>query len=101
MKKILISSLIGLVVGALAVFLVLHKSVSQDIESFDKNSFYEVTSKLNNGGNLYFYFSTERVIKLVDNFITTTRQMAKTQMSQTRIKMTFPFENPDEESTAC
>jgi type II secretory pathway pseudopilin PulG len=86
MKKILISSLIGLIIGALVVFLVLHKSVSQDIESFEKNSFYEVTSKLNNGGNFYLYFSTEKVIKLVDDFIIMARQMVETQMSKSQIR---------------
>lgn len=86
MKKILISLLIGLVIGALVVFLVLHRSISQDIESSEKNSFYEVTSKLNTGGNLYLYFSTERVIKLIENFLSTTRQIVETQMSKSQVK---------------
>ncbi|MGB2843647.1 MAG: hypothetical protein WBC02_02190 [Candidatus Aminicenantaceae bacterium] len=67
MKKILISLLIVLVTGVLVGSLTLCKGKPK-IKSAVENSYDEVTSKLNQGGNLYLYVSTERVEKFVDEF---------------------------------
>ena len=62
MKKMLISLVIGLLIGALGVFFIFQETTPQKIESAEENSFYEVTSKLNLGGNLYLYLSSEQTL---------------------------------------
>ena len=68
MKKVLVFLLIVLVTGALLVSLTLCKGTPKKIKSAVKNSYDEVTSKLNQGGNLYLYVSTERIEKFVEEF---------------------------------
>jgi len=67
MKKFLISLLIVLVTGVLVVSLTMCKGKAK-IKSAVENSFDEVTSKLDQGGNFYLYVSTERVEKYVEEF---------------------------------
>lgn len=79
MKKILISLVIGLLIGAVVVFFIFHETTPQKIESVDKNSFYEVTSKLNLGGNLYYYLSTEQIIQKIEEFGAKMRKILESQ----------------------
>jgi type II secretory pathway pseudopilin PulG len=82
MKKILISLVIGLLIGAVVVFFIFHETTPQKIESVEKNSFYEVTSKLNLGGNLYFYLSTEQVIQKIEEFGAKMRKILESQTTK-------------------
>ena len=59
-----------LIVGVLVLFLILGGCTSQGIKSTEKNSFNEVTSKLDQGGEIYVYLSTEKVIRSVETFLT-------------------------------
>lgn len=91
MKKILISLVIGLLIGALAVFFILQETTPQKIESVEKNSFYEVSSKLNLGGNLYMYLSTEKVIQTVDQFAGKLREILQTQAANLKNQKVNPL----------
>lgn len=82
MKKIIISLVIGLLIGALVVFFIFHETTPQKIESAEKNSFYEVTSKLNLGGNLYMYLSSEQVIQKIEEFASKMRGVLESQVSK-------------------
>ena len=82
MKKIIISLVIGLLIGALVVFFIFHETTPQKIESAEKNSFYEVTSKLNLGGNLYLYVSSEQVIRKVEDFALKMRGIIESQAAK-------------------
>lgn len=79
MKKILIALIIGLIVGSLAVFLIFHETTPQKIESVEKTSFYEVTSHLNMGGNLYFYADTEKIARKIEQVAVKLRKFLETQ----------------------
>ncbi|MCK4835984.1 MAG: hypothetical protein KAT17_05070, partial [Candidatus Aminicenantes bacterium] len=91
MKKILISLVIGLLIGALAVFFILKETTPQKIESAEKNSFYEVSSKLNLGGNLYFYVSTEKVIQTVEEFAGKIRKILESQAAKIQSEKMNPL----------
>lgn len=67
MKKFLVFLLIVLVTGVLVGSLTLCKGKPK-IKSAVDNSYDEVTSKLDQGGNFYLYVSTERVVKFVEEF---------------------------------
>ena len=49
----------------------------QGVKPGVKNSYNEVTSKLDKGGNIFIYVSTERVVKTVDDFVTKLSQIAQ------------------------
>ena len=74
MKKVMISLLIGLIIGGGAVYMfqdkipLLNRGTSQPVASSGKTSFDAVTAKLDKGGTLYMYCSTEGVIKFLDEF---------------------------------
>jgi len=67
MKKFLVFLLIVLVTGVLVGSLILCKGKPK-IKSAVENSYDEVTSKLDQGGNLYLYVSTEKIEKFVEEF---------------------------------
>lgn len=82
MKKVLISLLIGLVTVALVVSLILCKGTPKKMKSAVKNSYDEVTSKLDQGGNLYLYVSTERAVKFVEELGEKLRKIVEAQASR-------------------
>ena len=82
MKKVLISLLIGLVTVSLVVSLILSKGTPKIMKSAVKNSYDEVTSKLDQGGNLYLYVSTERAVKFVEELGEKLRKIVETQVSR-------------------
>jgi hypothetical protein len=92
MKKILVSLVVGLIIGAVAVFFIFHETTPQKIESVEKNSFYEVTSHLNMGGDLYFYVSSEKIIQKVEKFATTLRKILGDQMPADQISKLNPLQ---------
>jgi type II secretory pathway pseudopilin PulG len=92
MKKIIISLVIGLLIGALVVFFIFHETTPQKIESAEKNSFYEVTSKLNLGGNLYFYLSTEQIIKKIEEFAQKMRGIIESQAVKIQARGVNPLQ---------
>jgi hypothetical protein len=62
------------VVGLVLVF-TLAQGCKGGVKSSVKTSFDDVTSKLDEGGNIYLYVSTERVIKAMDEFAGQLRAM--------------------------
>lgn len=71
MKKIVISLLVGLIIGGGIAYFILHTQsggpAPAKVDSAVKNSFNEVTAKLDAGGELYLYVSTERMIAYVED----------------------------------
>jgi len=86
MKKIIICVLVGILIGGVVIYFVMHKSSTPKIEPVVKNSFSEVTSKLDQGGNLYLYYSTERVVKSIEKFAGKLRKIIDLQVSKSNIK---------------
>jgi type II secretory pathway pseudopilin PulG len=88
MKKVIISVLIGLIVGGGAVYLILHFQkggpAPATVDSAVKNSFTEVTSKLDGGGELYLYVSTERVVNYVEDFAAKLRKIVAANVDESR-----------------
>lgn len=86
MKKRLISLVTGVLVwAAIANFVFLGglpmdaapaaAFAGKDKKPVEKNSFNEVTAKLDKGGNLFLYAGTERLVKTVDEFAVNLRTM--------------------------
>jgi type II secretory pathway pseudopilin PulG len=92
MKKVLISLLVGLIIGAVGVYFLLEKGILQKVTGTvtpsEKNSFYEVTSKLDKGGGLYLYVSTEKLIKSVDEFANKLRKLIEQEVAKSEAKET-------------
>ena len=86
MKKIIICLLVGILIGGAVIYLVMHKSPTPKIEPAVKNSFSEVTSKLDQGGNLYLYYSTERVVKSIEEFAKKLRKIIELQVFKPNIE---------------
>ena len=86
MKKIIICLLVGILIGGAVIYLVMHKPPTPKIESAVKNSFFEVTSKLDQGGNLYLYYSAERVAKSIEKFAGKLRKIIEVQISKSNIE---------------
>ena len=88
MKKINILLMIGIIIGS--VFLIFNmnqyasnsEAAGERITSAKKTSFKEVTAKLNPGGSLYLYVSTEGIVKAVDEFAQNLRKLLETQLSK-------------------
>ena len=68
MKKTIIGIVIGLVVGTLAMALFFGPGVGRKEPVGPKNSFYPVTGKLDPGGDIYLYASTESLIRGTGEF---------------------------------
>ena len=88
MKKINILLMIGVIIGSIILIFTMYQCSSNSeaagerIPSAKKTSFDEVTSKLNPGGSLYLYVSTEGLIKAVDEFAQNLRKLLETQLSK-------------------
>ena len=82
MKKIMILFLGGLLVWGTLLYPVPDDSKTKKVKSAVKNSFYEVTSKLDQGGSLYIYVSTEHCIKFVDEFVANLRKIIEIGLSK-------------------
>jgi type II secretory pathway pseudopilin PulG len=82
MKKIIFPLIIGLIIGAIIMFYVLDQDTSPSVTSDTQNSFYEVTSNLDKGGNLYLYASTEKIMKTVEEFALTLRNLLEKNISK-------------------
>jgi type II secretory pathway pseudopilin PulG len=88
MKKINILLVIGVIIGSVILIFNLNQcssnseAVGERIASAKKTSFKEVTAKLNPGGSLYLYVSTEGLIKAVDEFAQNLRKLIETQLSK-------------------
>ncbi|MGD2085660.1 MAG: type II secretion system protein GspG [Candidatus Aminicenantes bacterium] len=88
MKKINILLMIGIIIGSVILIFNMNQCSSNSeaagerIQSAKKTSFSEVTAKLNPGGSLYLYVSTEGIIKAVDEFAQNLRKLLETQLSK-------------------
>ena len=68
MKKIAIPIIVALLVGVVAAYFLLPSRLPNHVHPAEPNSFGAVTAHLDSGGELYVYFSTERIIKAFDQF---------------------------------
>lgn len=88
MKKINILLVIGVIIGSVILIFNLNQCSSNSeaagerIKSAKKTSFNEVTARLNPGGSLYMYVSTEGFVKAVDEFAQNLRKLLETQLSK-------------------
>lgn len=85
MKKKTLFLVTGALIGALMVFFMSQcggGDTPERIKSAEKTSFYEVTSKLNKGGSIYLYLSTEKFIKTVDEFAVKVRGIVEKEVSK-------------------
>lgn len=88
MKKINILLVIGVIIGSIILIFNLNQCTSNSeaagerISSAKKTSFNEVTARLNPGGSLYLYVSTEGLVKAVDEFAQNLRKVLETQLSK-------------------
>jgi len=91
MKKTLLFLGVGILIGGLIVLLVNYLSSASQVKPVEKSSFEAVTSKLDPGGNLYFYVSTEKVIQSIDEFAGQLRKMMEKEMAKSGSKDPEPF----------
>jgi type II secretory pathway pseudopilin PulG len=88
MKKINVLLVITVIIGSLILFFNMNqcssnsKAAGERIKSAKKTSFNEVTARLNPGGSLYLYVSTEGLVKAVDEFVQNLRKLLETQLSK-------------------
>lgn len=68
--KPLALGLAGLVAGGLLAWLLLPARLPNHVKAAERNSFDAVTARLDSGGEVYAYLSTERVIRTVSDLIT-------------------------------
>ena len=71
MKKILGPLVLGIVIGAAVLYLVLGRPALPRKASAGKTSFDRVAAQLETGGELFVYYSLERIFPLVDDIIRT------------------------------
>ncbi len=69
-------------VGAAYVYPAAPNTKPQTTQPIEKNSFYEVTSKLDQGGNIYLYVGTERVVKFLDELAVKIRTMIEKEVAK-------------------
>ncbi|MCP5051385.1 MAG: hypothetical protein GY940_29735 [bacterium] len=66
MKKVIAALIVGIAIGAGLILLMRPTGPDarkpKPLESSEKNSFHDVTARLNPSGSLYFYISTERLV---------------------------------------
>jgi hypothetical protein len=85
MKKKTLFLVTGALIGALMVFFMSQcggGNTPEHIKPAVKTSFYEVTSKLNKGGSIYLYLSTEKFIKAMDEFAVKVRGIVEKEVSK-------------------
>lgn len=68
-------------IAVVVLFLVWQGCGKGSVKSATKNSFDEVTSQLDKGGNFYLYASTEKLIQTVDEFAASMRKIIATPTS--------------------
>jgi len=66
MKKALVLILIGLIAGAVLMYLVGPARLPNKMKPAEPTSFGPVTGRLDSGGDMYAYFSTERFIRSIE-----------------------------------
>ncbi|MCX6579311.1 MAG: type II secretion system protein GspG [Candidatus Aminicenantes bacterium] len=86
MKKVMIFLVTGILVGAAYIYPAAAKT--QTTQPIEKNSFTEVTSKLDQGGNIYLYVGAERAVKSMDELAAKLRQMIEKEVSKSGAKET-------------
>jgi hypothetical protein len=71
MKKIFIALVAGFVTGVLVMVFVqpLKPRIPEPVKATEKNSFQQVTARLNKGGGVYLYLSTEEVMEALEDRI--------------------------------
>jgi len=74
MKKALVFVLVGLLAGAAAMYFLGPARFPNKIKPAEPTSFIPVTSRLDSGGDLYGYLSTEQLIRSIEGLIA---QLAK------------------------
>jgi hypothetical protein len=74
MKKFLGPFVVGILIGAAALYLILGRPTLPGKAPAAKTSFDRVTAQLDKGGDLYFYYNVERIIPLVKDFAKTIRE---------------------------
>ncbi len=88
MKKINILLVIGVIIGSVILIFNLDQCSSKSgtagkpITPVKKTSFNEVTGRLDPGGSLYLYVSTEGLVKAADEFAQNLRKLIETQVSK-------------------
>ena len=84
MKKILISLVLGILIGAAVVYFFLpgFMGTPKKAVSAVENSFEAVTSKLDTGGNLYLYAGTEKIVKTVDEMAAKLRKVVEKEAAK-------------------
>lgn len=85
MKKAAIVLMIGLFIGGVITSQVSckgDKTPAKHVKPVVKTSFDEVTSKLDGGGSFYLYLSTEKLIKVVDEFANKLRKLIEKESSK-------------------
>jgi len=89
-KKVMIFLLTVFMVGAAYIYPAAAKTKvqTQPTQPFEKNSFTEVTSKLDQGGNIYLYVGTERVAKFLDELAVKLRTMIEKEVAKSGAKET-------------
>jgi Tfp pilus assembly protein PilE len=79
-KKVMIFLVSVVLVGAAYVYPT--TANTKTTEPVEKNSFTEVTSKLDPGGNIYLYVGTERVAKFLDELAVKIRSMIEKEVAK-------------------
>jgi len=82
MKKIAFPLFCGLILGAVIMYIVLAPKPADSVKSSGKNSYAQVTAKLDAGGDLYFYLNAEKVMKTAKTFFEMIGKAAETSASQ-------------------
>ncbi len=70
MKKALVFILIGLLAGAAAMYFLGPARLPNKIKPAEPTSFIPVTSRLDSGGDVYGYLSTEQLIRSIEGLVT-------------------------------
>lgn len=81
-KKVMILLVSVVLVGAAYVYPAGDNTKPQTTQPIEKNSFTEVTSKLDAGGNIYLYVGTEKVVKFLDELAVKLRSMIEKEVAK-------------------
>jgi general secretion pathway protein G len=85
MKKAALVLMIGLFIGGLMVSQTAcggDSTPAKGVKPAVKTSFDEVTSKLDGGGSFYLYFSTEKLVNIVDEFANKLRKLIEDETAK-------------------
>lgn len=81
-KRVMVFLVSVVLVGAVYVYPTTPNTKPQTTQPVEKNSFSEVTSKLDPGGNIYVYVGTERVVKFLDELAVKIRSMIEKEVAK-------------------